>query len=326
MKAKYILILLGILIAGFCSQAQNEIIEAEFYLDQDPGFGNATPIDLTSAENISEVFSASLDDLDAGPYFAYVRVKDENNMWSIPLKVPFQVQKSALPDITSAEWFIGNDPGFGSGNPVDISTGETVDDLVSASTEGILAGRNFAYLRFQNADGNWSIHLKKAFVINDKLPLDVVAAEYFIDQDPGINMANSVEVINPDHFVEQTLMAEISGDLPEGDHLLYLRVQNDEGFWSIDLVRSFVVDNSLGLENALSESIKVYPNPSSGPITISTGNLALISLEVIDTKGQLVKTISPTDSVIHLSSLERGMYLLRITTTEGQLTKAIVVN
>jgi hypothetical protein len=324
MNVKTLLLSLFFLSVFLHGIAQNQIVEAEYYLDQDPGFGNAIPIDLTSAETVSEAFTTSTGDLNAGRYFAYVRVKDENNMWSIPLKVPFQIQKSDLPDITDAEWYIGEDPGFGSGNSIELNPGEIVNGLLSASTEDLPAGRHFAFIRFQNADGSWSIPLKQAFVINDKFPLDVVAAEYFIDEDPGFGLANPVSV-DPDHFISESYLAELSTDLEIGDHFLYTRVQNEEDFWSVNLVRTFSVGTVSTEDEELLQSIKVFPNPSRGPISILSENLSVESVQIFNAQGRLIDQYQNRFERLEIDGLARGTYLFRIATEKGSLTKAIVI-
>jgi len=383
----------------FCwVNAQNQVVEAEYYLDQDPGFGNATPIDLSSAEAITETFNASIGDLETGSYYAYVRVKDDNDRWSIPLKVPFRVQRSSLPDITaaewysevdpgfgngnpiditpgstiednylgstsgltsgrkftylrcqnedgtwsvplkvpflvqradlppisSAEWFIGDDPGFGDGNELDIESGETIEGLALADTEELPGGRHYAYLRFQNTDNSWSVPLKQAFVVNDKFPLDVVAAEYFIDIDPGIGSGTSISV-DPDHFVSESFLAEVSTDLEIGDHFLYTRVQNEEDFWSVNLVRTFSVGTVSIEDEELLQSVKVFPNPSRGPISIISENLLVESVQIFNAQGRLVDQYQNRFERLEIDGLARGTYLLRITTEKGSLTKAIVI-
>jgi len=149
----------------YWANAQNQVTEAEYYLDQDPGFGNATPIDLSSTETITETFNASIGDLETGSYYAYVRVKDDNDHWSIPLKVPFRVQRSSLPEITAVEWYSEVDPGFGNGNPIDITPGSTIEDDYLVNTSGLTPGRKFTYLRCQNEDGTWSVPLKVPFFV-----------------------------------------------------------------------------------------------------------------------------------------------------------------
>jgi len=321
---KNILLFITACLAFLVGNAQNQIVEAEYYLDQDPGFGNASTIDLTTSQTVSEAFSSALGDLEAGTYFAYVRVKDENDMWSVPLKVPFHVQKSDLPDISAAEWFLGDDPGFGNGNPIDLEAGQTIEDLLSASTEGLPAGRNFAYLRFQNADGTWSVPLKKAFMINDKFPLDVVAAEYFIDEDPGIGSGISVAV-DPDHFIDESYLAEVAEELPLGDHFLYTRVQNENGDWSINIVRTFTVGALSTSEVDLLNSTSVYPNPARDFINVKNERYPILEVRLFDMTGRAVESTQLRGWRVDLSQLSAGTYLLNVKTEAGSVTRKIVV-
>lgn len=395
---KSILTTLAACLVLLFSEAQNQIVEAEFYIDEDPGFGNAIEIDISSASTINESFTANFQELETGSYFVYLRVKNENDNWSIPMKVlfrvqrsdlpditavewysiddpgfgnansisisagstvegnysagtmglpssseftylrcqnedgswsiplkmPFHVQRAPLPDITAAEWYIGDDPGFGSATSIDISAGQTVEDLVSTDTDGLTAGRDFAYLRFQNANGSWSIPLKKGFMVNDKFPLDVVAAEYFIDEDPGFGLANPVSV-DPEHFITESFLADVSADLELGDHFLYTRVQNEEDTWSINLVKSFNVGTVSTEEEELLQSIKVFPNPSRGPVSILSENLSVASVQIFNAQGRLVEQYQNRFERLEIDGLARGTYLFRIATEKGSLTKAVVI-
>jgi len=324
MRTKTYIIFLLTILCSTVSFGQNEITEAEYYIDQDPGFGNATPIDLAAGENISDLIDANFSDLNPGVYFAYVRVKDQNDMWSIPLKVPFQIQRADLPPVSNAEWFFGDDPGFGNANQIDVQPGETLEGMELANSEGLEAGRHFAYLRFQNADGTWGFPLKKAFVINDKLPLDVVSAEYFIDEDPGFGLGTAIAV-DPDHFVSESFLAEVSTDLEFGEHFLYTRLQNEDDVWSINLVRSFSVGTVSTEDEELMQSVKVFPNPSIGPVTILSDNLAVQSVQIFNAQGRLVDQYQNPFKRLEIGGLARGTYLFRITTEKGALTKAVVV-
>jgi hypothetical protein len=256
--------------------------------------------------------------------FTYLRCQNEDGSWSIPLKMPFHVQRAPLPEITAAEWYIGDDPGFGSATSIDISAGQTVEDLVSTDSDGLTAGRAFAYLRFQNANGSWSIPLKKAFVINDKFPLDVVAAEYFIDEDPGFGMGIPVAV-SPDHFVSESYLAELSPDLEIGDHFLYTRVQNEEGTWSIQVVRSFSVGTVSTEEEELMKSTKVYPNPVTDLLNIESEVYRIMQVRLFDAKGKAVDALQLVNDRLDLSDVASGIYLLKIETEGGSLSKKIVV-
>lgn len=76
----------------------------------------------------------------------------------------------------------------------------------------------------------------------------------------------------------------------------------------------------------LSENIHVYPNPVKGSLNIrSAFDLQLI--EVIDMHGRQVKRFHPIDKSdqINLADLSNGVYGLRIYSSEGILTRKILI-
>lgn len=74
----------------------------------------------------------------------------------------------------------------------------------------------------------------------------------------------------------------------------------------------------LGIEspNPLVNSIKLFPNPSSDFITISTKDLNIFNLryELYDINGKIlwVNSISSSETKIDISTLDSGIYLLNI--------------
>ncbi len=65
------------------SQPVPDLVEMEYFFDNDPGFGNATPVSFSPNSIINKNFLAEIDSLDFGDYFFNIRVKDENGKWSL---------------------------------------------------------------------------------------------------------------------------------------------------------------------------------------------------------------------------------------------------
>jgi hypothetical protein len=69
--------------------------EIEYYIDADPGFGNATPVTFTAATNIANLsIEVPLNGIAAGPHTLYIRSKQ--NPWSLSAYVEF-TYASTLP-------------------------------------------------------------------------------------------------------------------------------------------------------------------------------------------------------------------------------------
>ena len=80
--------------------------------------------------------------------------------------------------------------------------------------------------------------------------------------------------------------------------------------------------------NALVNAISVYPNPSNGIVNIDAGSLELEELEVISAQGQVIRksnlNYSNTAS-INLQEEKTGVYILKVVTDQGTLTKPIIL-
>ena len=72
--------------------------------------------------------------------------------------------------------------------------------------------------------------------------------------------------------------------------------------------------------------VKVYPNPTKGLVTLEAEGMMEVS--VYNTFGQCVlkKEIAESQSVVDLQNVSEGLYLLRIKTENGVVSKRIVVN
>jgi hypothetical protein len=95
--------------------------------------------------------------------------------------------------------------------------------------------------------------------------------------------------------------------------------------------RATDTENLLGIndfDNTLSESIKLYPNPTNDIINLTASNgLNLTKLEVVDINGQVIKSVpieNSTNKEINVSNLSNGLYLINIYSLNGMVTKKII--
>ena len=79
----------------------------------------------------------------------------------------------------------------------------------------------------------------------------------------------------------------------------------------------------LGISNQKLLGVSIYPNPTSGLVSIQEVKY-LKSLELYSITGQLVKSIKTSVNKFDISSLQSGVYFIKITTAEGYATKKIV--
>ena len=74
--------------------------------------------------------------------------------------------------------------------------------------------------------------------------------------------------------------------------------------------------------------IAVYPNPSNGEVNINFLAEGMIDLQVMDVTGKVIFNKVYNDqisSTLDMSNKSRGVYILKVTSKEGSVTKQIVI-
>ncbi len=86
-----------------------------------------------------------------------------------------------------------------------------------------------------------------------------------------------------------------------------------------------VSDANLGVAENVIDRLKIYPNPANNYISIESPSVVVTSVEIFNVLGKNVYSQSGlTDNKINISSLSNGMYLLKITSNEGSITRRII--
>ena len=92
-----------------------------------------------------------------------------------------------------------------------------------------------------------------------------------------------------------------------------------------------VLDNpTTSIDNALSNLVKVSPNPSNGDFNVDFGNinLAKATVRVYDAQGKQVfaSDVNTNLMVISLGNFASGIYLLEVETSKGRILKRLSKN
>jgi hypothetical protein len=113
------------------------------------------------------------------------------------------------------------------------------------------------------------------------------------------------------------------------------------GILSIDNPYRFIVIESMvllanfeenGITNIASidvENIKIYPNPTTGELTVTNYKLRITNIEIFDISGKMQKTERKkqnTEWSLDVSDLTAGVYFIKIETEKGTITKKFVKN
>lgn len=71
-------------------------------------------------------------------------------------------------------------------------------------------------------------------------------------------------------------------------------------------------------------AVRLYPNPADGTVTVANSAATLLSAEALDIAGRQLGLLPVSGRQIDLTSLQSGIYLLRVTTTGGTAVQRVV--
>ena len=271
---------------GFYLKAQN-LVYAEYFFAPDPGIGNGTEIVFTADTVVDFLADIPMTGLSPGFYTLYVRVKDENNNWSLYAERTFHIQSpsgssSLSPYVTEAEYYFDTDPGVGNGISLSIAADSAIDITVDVPATGFAPGFHIIYLRVKDAGGHWSIYQGRTFHVQEpgssaQPSPDLLIGEYFFNTDPGIGNGIPFTIPN-DSSVNVDIDISVAG-LEPGFHTCFVRLQDEEGQWSIYQGRTFHIQSPESSPQSSPEIVAAEyfvdsdPGPGKGtPISIVSGD------------------------------------------------------
>ena len=232
--------------------AAGELNGAEYWVNTDPGRGNATALPFTAGQT-EFALDVLTEGLDPGFHTAGLRVR-YGNQWSHTYTHRFFIVGPApvATELTAAEYWLEADPGEGNALPMAFTAGQTEFSLDVLQTDTLAEG--FHVLGMRVRYGNvWSQTYTHRFFRSEKhvIEAQIEAIEAYWDADtthvaviPFVQDGDSV-VINGFDFPTDTLSY--------GMHYLYIHAKAN-GVWSI-LNRYEVCKNAIPQFSVLQDTI-----------------------------------------------------------------------
>lgn len=265
-----------------------QLTYAEYYLNNDPGRGNATSISISPGDQSDISVSIPTTSLSSGMHTLYIRYRDAGGKWTLSEgRRVFVMNTTGLPsdNIIAGEYFFNNDPGRGAAVPLSFSAGTNLDFTQSLATAALPTGLNHLFVRFKNANGHWSIaEGKPLYIIRNAGGIaNLTAAEYFFNSDPGIG--NGIPLtFTPEAAIDLQQAVNITG-LTSGLHQFSVRVKNAAGIWSIAEKRTFYIIKAAAGQSLVQAEYFFNNDPGAGnaiPISITAAQEINIT-EIIPT-------------------------------------------
>ncbi len=226
--------------AGNLGAAISKVKKLEYFIDTDPGIGNAITINVTAASQVSGIaFNPNIAALTNGFHVLYIRSLDQDGKWSITNYQYFYKQSNVTPTVSKVqklEYFIDNDPGFGKATTITVTPAVQVSGIPFNPNIGALAnGFHVLFIRSLDQNGKWSITNYQYFYKQNNIPDQVstlTKLEYFIDTDPGAGKGAAVNFSPATNVSGLSFNAGVAGIAP-GFHVIFIRSRDANGKWSI---------------------------------------------------------------------------------------------
>jgi len=223
------------------------VIKMEYFVDTDPGVGNATSMNIPASADVTFPFTVNLTGYAIGYHKLYIRTRDNLGRWSFTARRNIEVLASQTQNnVVSGEYFIDQDPGFGAGSPIIVSTPDTmVLQGFTAALTGLAEGFHKLYGRFKDTYGNWSQTFRRNIEVIKDENNQVINGEYFFRTDNGFGNCSPVVFATPS--ADGTFTFNIpAAQVPANADTLFVRVRDDiDSRWS--LTRLTTVNTALPL-------------------------------------------------------------------------------
>ena len=306
---------------GYLS-AQPQIIAAEWFIDQDPGIGQATPFASFTPDTTVQL-SASLSGITPGLHKWYARVLNSNGHWSHTYGRNFLVwPRDTISPIHYLEWFWDTDPGFGQANVVPGVQGDSISATWAIDLAGIPPGIHDLYIRTRNEAGIWSHTYRRSTIIRAQPDAMISSFDYYYRDPSGQTADFTYTLTQPMHYVDLQFDPDTSTLIDQETYDLCIAAIRTDGKQSFERCTSFTWTSnpSVGLSE-MSEDyyFALYPNPNMGQFTITLPETRThpVFFRMVNGQGQTVseRIIPPSGThevAIHHSHLSSGMYFVII--------------
>ena len=96
-------------------------------------------------------------------------------------------------------------------------------------------------------------------------------------------------------------------------------------------IQRFIIDGTLSNQDFELKNIAIYPNPSTGLFTVSTGNKAIDKVDVYDVTGKVVLSKNNfsnanSQTVLDMKNVSNGIYFVKISSENQNIVKRIIKN
>lgn len=141
-----------------------------------------------------------------------------------------------------------------------------------------------------------------------------------------VSLNTNFEVVNAPSLVNgaNTIEIRLASGLEAGEYTGEVQVTLGETILDTITLTGEVTDAPLSNVSNDIEGLRIYPNPANDVVTISTNSSAVKSVQMFDISGKQVLNVD-TDSTINVSTLSKGIYVVKIVEEGKTSTSKLVI-
>ncbi|MAE82065.1 MAG: hypothetical protein CMB80_04970, partial [Flammeovirgaceae bacterium] len=249
-RSLFILLLIWGSLATAQDVSQN-VTALEYFFDTDPGRGNGTAIALAPGLTVTQTPVLNTSALSGGFHRIYFRARVASGLWSMPYGYTVYVDSlsSTVRQIAAIEYYWDNDPGYGLGASITVSSAATFVDIAdNIPTDTLSIGFHQLFMRAQDDAGIWGMSESRLVYVDNSLGAvrdSIDQLEYFWDHDPGYGNGAMISIASPDPLIDID-EALATDTLSNGFHNLFVRARTLSGTWGVPESRLVYLDNAAG--------------------------------------------------------------------------------
>lgn len=265
------------------------VTAAEYFIDNDPGWGNGIAIAVSPATNLVNMpVVVSTAGLNVGIHRLFLRSRDAAGVWSQTSMKEFLVDENpAYPlaptapgNLVFAEYFFDTDPGFGKGQPIAFTPSTNLTNYTAGvNVSGLSEGNHIFFIRTLD---DWSLTGYQAFLVGTPLPLRLLS--FYAknrEQDVWLEWKTESEQATSHFDVERSAngtqfkrVAMVTAVNQPGTHVYqytdgqpqegktYYRLKQVDKDGKADYSKTLVVSRGNGVE------LQVFPNPATDKVIV----------------------------------------------------------
>lgn len=309
--------------------AQPNIVYGEYFMDVDPGRGNGFPFPaFTPGDSVSMSATLNPSDWSVGLHILHARVQDADQVWSHRLYRPILLLPAEVAPIDQVEYFWGQDPGQGNGQPptVTYSTADSLDLTWSMDIDTLPPGIHELSVRAKNIQGVWSQAVSQTTLIQAFPEAPIQQLDYDFRWEPDSQtITYTYPLAQPQQIVEVSFDPVVDDLVNSGTYTLCITALTTDSLRSFERCADFswqgdstgdTTATAIGQFQA-NQRWQVYPNPTQDFVRLSPadGSGAPFFVTLATASGQTLLRrrflLTPNEELqLDLRPYAAGSYLL----------------